>query len=796
MKILVIENDAAITKVLTLVLSSQNYTVEIASDGEKAWELIIVYDYDLLLLAVMLPKIDGISLCRKLRANHYQMPIMLITGIGASNDQVIGLDAGADDYIVKPLDQVELIARIRALLRRSRTVFQSVLEWGSLRLEPTTREVTYAEKSLALSPKEFSILELFLRNGHRVFTYSVIMDQLWAYDETPTEDAVRTHIKGLRQKFRKVGAPTDLIETVYGLGYRLKPWELIVDSIRADHPTPNDAAPAIQQRSLGPSSQIWNRFKTRVDEQVRILEQASIALMQQMLDAELQHQASQEAYTLSGSLATLGLPEGSRLAEEIEQILRVNEALKPDQTLCLCGLVTALRQEIDRASTDLKAELVEQEDSPFTDDRPLLLIVDPDLHLAEQLMNEAANWGFRVAIASTLAEAKTSLKQNAPTVVLLDPDLTHPTTDSLSLLAELSHQTPPVPVLAFTSHDRLADRLEVAQLGGHGFLHKPLPAAQVLAAVAQAAQRTEAAKQRVMVVDDDPQILVTLKGLLKPWGLNVTTLDDAQQFWERLESCSPDLLILAVEMSILDGIELCQNVRNDSRWGNLPIILLTTHTDATIVNQVFAVGADDFVSKPIVGPELVTRILNRLERLKLLQEAAETDRLTKLSNRRKSTQDLSEYLQLASQQKQPLCLAVLDLDNLKEVNDRHGHNMGDIVMRQWGQLLRQIFRQNAVVARWEGDEFVVALYGMTRADGIQSFIRLLTTLRNRRFVAPDETQFRITFSGGIAQYPDDGTDLPALYQAASEALHRSKVSGSDCIFSAGADRIIPRQTQS
>lgn len=370
---------------------------------------------------------------------------------------------------------------------------------------------------------------------------------------------------------------------------------------------------------------------------------------------------------------------------------------------------------------------------------------------AEQLMNEAANWGFRGAIATTLAEAKTRIKQNAPTVVLLDPDITHPTKDSLRLLAELGHQTPPVPVLVLTSHDRLTDRLEVAQLGGHGFLHKPLSSAQVLEAVAQAAQRAESAKQRVMVVDDDPQILVTVKGLLEPWGLNVTTLDDPQQFWEMLESCSPDLLILDVRMPILGGIKLCQLVRNDSRWGSLPIIFLTADTNATIVNQVFRVGADDFVSKPLVGPELVTRILNRLERIKLLQEAAETDCLTKLANRRKSTQDLTERLQLASQQNQPLCLAVLDLDNLKEINDRHGYDTGDIVMRQWGQLLRQTFRQNAVVARWEGDEFVVALYGMTRAIGIQSFIQLLTTLRNRRFVAPDQTQFRITFSAGIGQ---------------------------------------------
>ncbi|MBA3921187.1 MAG: response regulator transcription factor, partial [Nostocaceae cyanobacterium] len=274
MKILVVEDDAAITSILALILSDQNYTVEVASDGEAAWELIAVYDYDLLLLDVMLPKLDGISLCRRVRAHHYQMSILLITGLGSSNDKSRGLDAGADDYIVKPFDQDELIARIRALLRRSRTTFQSVLEWGSLRLDPVTREVTYAEQCLSLSPKEFSILEFFLRNGHRVFTYSVILDQLWAYEETPGEEAVRTHIKGLRQKFRKVGAPTDLIETVYGLGYRLKPWELMVDSISAPQATPCVVAQP-QQQSLSALSQIWDRFKTRVDEQVRILEQAS-----------------------------------------------------------------------------------------------------------------------------------------------------------------------------------------------------------------------------------------------------------------------------------------------------------------------------------------------------------------------------------------------------------------------------------------------------------------------------------------------------------------------------------------
>ncbi|MCW5318558.1 diguanylate cyclase [Nostoc sp. KVJ3] len=131
----------------------------------------------------------------------------------------------------------------------------------------------------------------------------------------------------------------------------------------------------------------------------------------------------------------------------------------------------------------------------------------------------------------------------------------------------------------------------------------------------------------------------------------------------------------------------------------------------------------------------------------------------------------------------------MDLDNFKEINDRHGYNTGDMVMRQWGQLLRQTFRQNAVVARWESDEFVVALSSMIKADGIQRLTQLLATLHHRQFVAPDQTQFRITFSAGIAQYPDDGTDLHSLYQAASEALHQSKVAGCACIFSAEGSRV-------
>ncbi|WP_263971709.1 response regulator [Leptolyngbya ohadii] len=135
-------------------------------------------------------------------------------------------------------------------------------------------------------------------------------------------------------------------------------------------------------------------------------------------------------------------------------------------------------------------------------------------------------------------------------------------------------------------------------------------------------QGTQRVDARVMVVDDDPQFLAAVTAILEPWGLHVTTLDNPAQFWDRLEAANPDLLVLDIKMPGTSGVDLCQAVRNNSRWSGLPIVILTALTDAETINQVFGSGADDFITKPIVGPELVTRIVNRLERVKFLKNLA------------------------------------------------------------------------------------------------------------------------------------------------------------------------------
>lgn len=223
MRILIVEDDERIAESLVEALSDQHYVVDVANDGQQGWEFIETLTYDLILLDVMLPKIDGISLCQQVRSRGYRMPILLLTARDTTIDKVAGLDAGADDYVVKPYKLQELMARIRALLRRGGLDSPPIMQWGSLRLDSSTCEVTYGKQPVNITPKEYRLLELFLRRGCRVFSRSAILENLWSFEEPPGEDTVKTHIKRLRQKLKVVGAPDDFIETVYGLGYRLKP---------------------------------------------------------------------------------------------------------------------------------------------------------------------------------------------------------------------------------------------------------------------------------------------------------------------------------------------------------------------------------------------------------------------------------------------------------------------------------------------------------------------------------------------------------------------------------------------
>jgi DNA-binding response OmpR family regulator len=222
MRILLVEDDSQLVASLSEALVVQRYIVDSARDGESAWDKTQAIVYDLILMDVTLPKLDGVRLCQRLRDRGYFSPILMLTARDTSLDKVIGLDAGADAYMVKPFNLQELLAQIRALLRRGQSGTPPILRWGDLSLDPSSYEVIYERALIRLTPKEFALLEALMRYGKKVLSRAALIEQVWTWQESPEEDTIKTYVKNLRAKLKDAGAPNDLIETVRGVGYRLK----------------------------------------------------------------------------------------------------------------------------------------------------------------------------------------------------------------------------------------------------------------------------------------------------------------------------------------------------------------------------------------------------------------------------------------------------------------------------------------------------------------------------------------------------------------------------------------------
>jgi two-component system OmpR family response regulator len=221
MKVLVVEDEVKMAALLRRGLGEEGLTVDIADEGERAVEMAGASDYDAVVLDVMLPGIDGYETCRRLRRDGVWAPVLMLTARGAIEDRVAGLDGGADDYLVKPFAFAELLARIRALVRRGTVERPASLEVGSLRLDPGTHEVWRGDTEIELSAKEFTLLEIFMRHPGYVLSRTQLLEQAWDYDFEHRSNVVEVYVRYLR---RKIDVPfgTTSIDTVRGAGYRLR----------------------------------------------------------------------------------------------------------------------------------------------------------------------------------------------------------------------------------------------------------------------------------------------------------------------------------------------------------------------------------------------------------------------------------------------------------------------------------------------------------------------------------------------------------------------------------------------
>ncbi|MEM9904863.1 MAG: response regulator [Cyanobacteria bacterium P01_D01_bin.44] len=623
MKVLLVEDDTALATLLSQQLTGQHYTVDRVADGETGWAYASTFEYDLIILDWMLPQLDGIQLCHRLRSQGYGVPILLLTARDEQTDKIKGLEAGADDYVVKPFDIIELLVRIRVLLRRTLTDTTPILSWGDLCLDPVSCEVTYQGYQVSLTAKEYSILELFLRHSHQVFSVSTLLDRIWSSEEFPSEATVRSHIRGLRRKLKTVGAPADLIETVHGLGYRLK--------TQALNPT-EDSAPAASEPDrqalyLAGLTQAWDAHKGENLEHWNHLAHIAQTLKTQRLSEQKQTQAQQIAHSLAGTLGTFGLMEGYRLALQLEQLLRAETLFSTAQISQFQALVTTLGHALDE-----HPRLV----CPTEDaiDPAKLLIVDVnDMPYVQQLMALAVAQGFETTVAASMETASQALSLGSsslptseliadlPDVVLInlvageaDPVLDEPILQMLlQFITRLTQQRPWLPMLLITPQADFGNRLDLIRRGGTVVLEYPVVPAEILEVMTQTLHHSYR-HSKIMIVDDDTHYLQQVIQRLQPWNFQITPLANPQRFWTLFTQVLPDMVILDIEMPHISGFELCQVLRSHPQWQHLPIIFLSIHADQANQDQAFALGADDYITKPIQSKDLGGRLVNRLKR--------------------------------------------------------------------------------------------------------------------------------------------------------------------------------------
>ncbi len=788
MKLLIVEDDIQLLEILKNALKSR-YVVDSAQDGLQGLQLAGTGDYDLVLLDRSIDGLNGLEFCEQLRQQGNQVLVMMMSMQNSTTDRVSGLDAGADDYLVKPFAVSEMEARIRALLRRRMVTELPILTWGPLTIEPTRCNVTYNGIPVTLTTKEYGILELLLRHQDRIYSQRALLDALWSLDNSPRgEETVRTHMKRLRQKLKPIGAG-DLIETVYGLGYRLNP------VLNATLP---DTSPGLQtSSSLSPIAptmsslemdtaalespqmqlitQFWEKQAAKVRRRIQVLDHSVQALQRNPSDETLRLQIRAEGRTLVGVMGSVCLPEQLPTLQALGIWLPTADLKTPADIQVLhkqLGMLGQMLEAVTTGNISLISETVETGERP--PDRRIL-VIDSDREWVTQLMTEAYRWGIQVVRATEPGQAISGIERACPDGVIINASVNGSmngsmqsgSTSAIECVKFLKKRCPKVPVWVMSQdEDTDINRLALSKEAAQGFFRKSIPLSTLMGVVNRSLLEEEPNQSepeaKVMIVDDDMLMLLLLKGILEPWGMQVTTCNDPRQARAMLDQVQPDLMVLDFEMPEMNGIEVCQQIRQDSHTATLPILFLTAHRDPDTVQKVYSAGADDYVSKPVIAPELMTRIFNRLERSQLFREQTQRDRLTQCWNQEGSQTRFEQLIEEAERIHQPICFAVMGIENLLELSHQWGYAEMNHILLNMADSLRDTLPMGSSIARWNSGEFVMLMPGMDRRAGDAFLKEAIVQIQSQL-----KAETAVRFTTGISEVTLDCKTLMTLYQKIS-----------------------------
>jgi diguanylate cyclase (GGDEF)-like protein len=540
---------------------------------------------------------------------------------------------------------------------------------------------------------------------------------------------------------------------------------------------PVSEAPTAPVTLTAAFAETWQRLQGTIEARLAILDDATTAVLDGTLEDSLRQQAEHEARKLAGSIGVFGFVQGAQLAREIERLFAARPSADSTQTLRLAEVVVLLRTQLEQAP------ILPQSSQPEALRVSSVLIIDEDQEWAEQVTLDALTQGLRVTVAPNLATAQETVSSHAPDALVVNLAKSRDPDAWLTLLVTLEDCARPVPIIVLADEDTLAHRLEATQLGGQSFLLKPWSSLPLFHVVRQFILHEQTVEARVLAVVDDPEVQVAIRTALDSPRFALHILATPHTLIEALEEHRPDVLILDADIRDGVSIPLCHVVRSDPHWGGLPILVFAAQPAADTVHRMFSAGADDLIYKPLVTSELAAHVVRRAARVRQSLANSEIDSLTGTMPRQRAHTSLERLFRLASRYQQPFSLAHVAFDQAEQCKDQHGITAWKHGLRLLGQFLLESFRTEDVIIRWTPTQFVIAGYGLSRADGVQRLAETLEMFRRAPLATQNGPQLSVTFSAGIAQYPGDGNDITSLCQAAELALRHAQ--------EAGGDRIVP-----